>query len=117
MPNSTSNRHCVVFITAASSDQAQAIATKLVEDRLVACAQLLPPMQSIFRWQGKISRETETLIVAKSLEGRVEQIVEAVKRIHTYEVPEIIALPILGGSPDYLRWVDEALAEGPCPMP
>ena len=112
MTKSKENRYCVLFITAATADQAREMAQTLVEDRLVACANVLPPMQSIFRWQGKICRETEALIVAKSLKSHVQRIVEEVKQLHSYDVPEIIALPITGGSPEYLRWIDEVLGEG-----
>ena len=111
MPKSPKDRYVVVLVTAASPQQAEEIARKLVEEKLVACANVVPLMQSIFRWQGEVQSEEETLIVAKTLRARTDRIVDRVKELHTYQVPEIIALPILEGSRDYLDWIDEALGE------
>jgi periplasmic divalent cation tolerance protein len=115
MPNSQRDRYVVVWITAASPQEAEEIARKLVEEKLVACANVLPPMQSIFWWQGEVCKEKETLITAKTLSSRMDEIIGRAKQLHTYQVPEIIALPFLAGSPDYLDWIDEALGEGAPP--
>ncbi len=98
----------VVLITAASREEAGRIARRLVEDRLAACVNILPQVQSLFIWEQKLSQEDEVLLVVKSRRARFEQLAAAVKQLHSYSVPEIIALPIVVGSTDYLRWVSES---------
>jgi periplasmic divalent cation tolerance protein len=98
----------VVLITAASREEADRIARRLVEDRLAACVTIVPQVRSIFMWEQKLSQEDEVLLLVKSRRARFVQLAEAVKRLHSYSVPEIIALPVVMGSADYLRWVSEA---------
>lgn len=97
----------VVLITSASKEEAEKIGTDLVEKQLAACANIIPSLTSIFSWEGKICREEEVLMVVKSRKEIFERLVEAVKQHHSYSVPEIIALPIIAGSEDYLNWVRE----------
>jgi len=101
--------HVVVFITASSSDEARSIATALVERRLAACVNIAPGVRSLFRWQGKVEDQEEVLMVVKSRGDLLPSIIEAVKELHSYSVPEVIAIPILAGSPDYLHWLDESV--------
>lgn len=96
----------VIFVTTSSKDEARAIAEALVSLKLVACANILGSVQSIFRWEGKLCEENETLVILKSVKSRVEEVVKKVRQLHSYDVPEIIALPIIGGSEDYLNWVE-----------
>jgi periplasmic divalent cation tolerance protein len=98
----------VVLITASSREEADRIARRLVEDRLAACVNIIPQMRSIFVWEQKLSQEEEVLLVVKSRRARFQQLAGAVKRLHSYSVPEIIALPVVMGSADYLRWVSES---------
>ena len=98
----------VVLITAASREEADRIARRLVEDRLAACVNVVPQVRSLFVWEGKLSQEDEVLLVVKSRRSRFEQLAAAVKQLHSYSVPEIIALPVVMGSADYLRWVSES---------
>ena len=98
----------VVLITAASREEADRIARRLVEDRLAACVTIVPQVRSIFIWEQKLSQEDEVLLLVKSRRARFALLVEAVKRLHSYSVPEIIALPVVMGSTDYIRWVSEA---------
>jgi periplasmic divalent cation tolerance protein len=98
----------VVLITVASLGEAERIARRLVEDRLAACVNIVPQVRSLFIWQGKFSQEDEVLLVVKSRRARFRELTTAVKQLHSYSVPEIIALPILVGSSDYLRWVAES---------
>jgi periplasmic divalent cation tolerance protein len=98
----------VVLITVASREEAERIARRLVEDRLAACVNIVPQVRSLFIWQGKFSQEDELLLVAKSRRARFQELTTAVKELHSYSVPEIIALPILAGSADYLGWVAES---------
>ncbi len=98
----------VVLITSASREEADRIARRLVEDRLAACVNVVPQIRSLFVWEGKLSQEDEVLLVVKSRRSRFEQLAAAVKHLHSYSVPEIIALPVVVGSTDYLRWVSES---------
>src|SRR5438309_8197435 len=98
----------VVLITAASREEAERIARRLVEDRLAACVNIVPEVRSLFIWQGKFSQEDEVLLVVKSRRARFRELATAVRQLHSYSVPEIIAVPVLVGSSDYLRWVAES---------
>src|ERR1041385_2332218 len=106
------NDHIVVLMTAANSDEAARIAEMLVERKLAACVQILPPMTSIYVWESEVQRDNETLLIAKSIRAKFDELEAAVRAIHSYETPEIIALPILAGAPDYLSWLSSCLAEG-----
>jgi periplasmic divalent cation tolerance protein len=99
--------YIVVFITTSSVEEAQKIGSTLVEERLVACTNIISPVQSIFRWEGKISDEREALLMAKTKGALFDDIVVRVKQLHSYSVPEIIAIPIAAGSQDYLNWISE----------
>jgi periplasmic divalent cation tolerance protein len=95
----------VVLVTAGSDEEATSIAKVLVEQRLVACVNILPGVRSIFQWEGKVAEEHELLLVAKTVSQAFEQVATAVKSLHSYSVPEVIALPIQQGLPEYLSWV------------
>ncbi len=101
--------HVVVLVTAGSTREAEAIGRALVEDRLAACVNISAGVRSLFRWQGAIEDQEEVLLLVKSRGDLVPSIVQAVKRLHSYTVPEVIALPILAGSPSYLAWIDESV--------
>jgi len=95
----------VVLVTAGSETEATNIAKALVEQELVACVNILPGVRSIFRWEGEVTEECEYLLVAKTVSQAFERVAAAVKSIHSYSVPEVIALPIQHGLPEYLSWV------------
>jgi periplasmic divalent cation tolerance protein len=97
----------VVLITASSADEAAKIGRALVEEHLVACANVVGGVHSFFFWDGKTQDELETLMICKSRSPLMSRIVDRVKQLHSYSVPEIIALPIVAGSQDYLAWVNE----------
>ncbi|OGO34975.1 MAG: hypothetical protein A2W35_20410 [Chloroflexi bacterium RBG_16_57_11] len=100
------NRPIIVFITAPSNEIGKKIATTLVEGKLAACVNILGPVSSIYAWEGKICDDEEVLLIAKSRSGLFEnQLIPAVKAIHPYEIPEIIALPVAMGLNSYLDWV------------
>lgn len=101
--------HIVVLITTASKQEAEVIGKALVESRLAACVNISAGVRSLFRWQGAIEDQEEVLVLVKSRSDLLPSIIEAVTRLHSYTVPEVVALPILAGSPDYLAWVDESL--------
>lgn len=100
--------HIVIFVTAKDQAQADKIAGKLVEEKLIACANIVPGIQSIFRWEGKVDRAQEVLLILKSRRRHFPTIVKRVKALHSYNVPEIIALPIVEGNKDYLKWLTES---------
>ena len=97
----------VVFVTCGSEDEALKIARALVEEKLAACANMISPLRSIYRWEGKICDEKESLLVIKTRQSLFEDLAKRVKALHSYSVPEIIALPITEGSPAYLNWISE----------
>ena len=96
----------VILITASSMEEGEKIAGSLVENRMVACVNVVPSVKSFFFWEGKPAQESEILLIAKSRRSLLDKIVEHVKKIHSYKVPEIIALPVIGGSEEYLKWVE-----------
>ncbi len=97
----------VVLITASSPEEAKKISSALIDAGLAACANIVPSIQSIFKWQGNICDESESLVIAKTKLTLFESLKVKVKETHSYEVPEIIALPIVAGSEDYLKWIDD----------
>lgn len=101
--------HIVVLITASSGQEAEAIGKALVESRLAACVNISAGVCSLFWWQGAIERQEEVLMLVKSRSDLLPSVIEVVKGLHSYTVPEVVALPILAGSHDYLTWVDESL--------
>jgi periplasmic divalent cation tolerance protein len=96
-----------VVTTAGTRDDAQRIARALVEERLAACVQIVGPVGSTYRWKGQIETGEEWQCWAKTRQSLYERVEQAIRRLHPYEVPEILALPILAGSAGYLAWLDE----------
>ncbi|MCG8606469.1 divalent-cation tolerance protein CutA [bacterium] len=97
----------VILVTTSSKAEAEKIGDALVAENLVACVNIMEGVQSIFRWQAKLCRESEILMILKTVKPRLDAVVHRIKELHSYEVPEIIGLPIVGGSQDYLDWVRE----------
>jgi periplasmic divalent cation tolerance protein len=98
--------YIVVYVTA-PQDEAVDLAKTLVEERLVACVNLVPGLRSIYWWQGKVEDEPEVLCIMKTRSNLFESLRDRVRELHSYEVEEIIALPILAGNPPYLDWIRE----------
>jgi len=97
----------VVFITASNENEAVIIAKALVENKLAGCVNIIKNIRSIYSWQGKIEDEPEVLMIAKTQKHLFDSLMKKVKELHSYTVPEIIALPIVEGSEDYLNWLRE----------
>lgn len=95
-----------LYITAANIEEARRLADLLVTNRLAACANIVPGVESIYRWQGRIVRDGEVLVFAKTTADRVAAAIAQVKASHSYSVPCVVALPILSGNPDYLAWLE-----------
>jgi periplasmic divalent cation tolerance protein len=101
---------CVVLVTCASAAEARRIAQAVVKARLAACANILPgAVTSIYRWKGRVEVARERLILIKTARKRLAGLRAAVERLHSYDVPEFIALPIAAGSPKYIGWLEESL--------
>lgn len=98
----------VVLVTTGSEEEAEKIARNLVEGKLAACVNIVSPIRSMYRWEGKIVDDKEWLLLIKTCESLFSQVEKQVKEWHSYEVPEVVALPILAGSQAYLRWVKES---------
>ena len=97
----------VIFITTNSEPEAHKIADLLLTNRKAACVNIVPRVESSFWWQGKLDSAQESLLIIKTKASMLPGIVDLVKAAHSYEVPEIIALPIIGGNEDYLKWIDD----------
>ncbi len=95
----------VVLVTTGSREEAQQIAEALLEQRKAACVNVVPQVSSRFWWQGQLDSADENLLIIKTAASMLEDIIGIVKSKHSYDVPEVIALPIVGGNPDYLDWV------------
>ena len=96
----------IIFITASSSEEAQKIAKALVEEKLVACVNIIPQIKSIYWWEGKVCKDDEVMLISKTKQSLCTTIVDRVNALHSYEVPEIISFPISEGSPEYLSWIE-----------
>ncbi|SDX38009.1 divalent cation tolerance protein [Amycolatopsis xylanica] len=99
--------HVVVTTTAGSEEAARALATGAIEARLGACAQIVGPLTSVYRWEGVVQTETEWRVEIKAAARRAPELTEYLKTEHAYDVPEVIVTPIVGGSAEYLAWLTE----------
>jgi periplasmic divalent cation tolerance protein len=99
--------HLVMLCAVPDRESGERIGRALVQERLAACVNLLPGMVSTFRWEGEVKQESELLLLIKTVGARVEASTQRIKALHPYEVPEIIALPIADGDPEYLKWLTE----------
>ena len=97
----------VIYITAPNEEEGARIARVLVEERLAACVNIIRPVRSIYRWQEKVEDDTEVLLIVKTQRRLFASLGSRVKDLHSYTVPEIVALPVIEGSEDYLAWVKE----------
>lgn len=95
----------IVFMTASNGEEAARLADMLVGAHLAACVQILPEMESVYRWQGKIERAPEILLLAKTTKSKFEELEREVRALHSYDTPEIIAVPVVAGSARYLEWL------------
>lgn len=100
----------IVFMTAPSREEAEKIARCLVEKRLAACVQIVPEIRSLYWWEGKVCDDREILLIAKTTEGLFQRLVGKVKEMHSYQVPEVVFVPIQNGLPEYLAWIHNETA-------
>ena len=97
----------IIFITASSEEEAKKVATALVNEKLVACVNIIPKIHSIYWWEDKVCQDDEVMLIAKSKQSLFPAIMDRVKSLHSYKVPEIISFPISEGLPEYLNWIEE----------
>ena len=104
------SNHIVILVTAKDKKQAQQIARGLLEAKLIACANIVGGVESLFWWQGKIDRSKEVLVILKTKKSLFKKVAAKVKALHSYQTPEVIALPIVDGREDYLSWIETSCA-------
>lgn len=101
--------YVVILVTASSKKEARKIASALVKNKLAACVNIVGNIESVFRWQGKVESAQEALLVVKSKKAKLPAAIRLVRSLHSYDLPEVIALPIAGGYKRYLEWIDGSL--------
>ncbi len=101
--------YIVIFVTVSNKKEAQKIATGLVKNKLAACVNIVEKLESLFFWEAKIQKAKESLLIIKSTRAKFPRIVKLIKSLHSYKVPEIIALPVIAGDKPYLRWIDASV--------
>jgi periplasmic divalent cation tolerance protein len=104
------NEHCIIYITAGSKEEADKLSRGLVEEKLAFCVNTVPGIQSTYQWEGKIHVDDEILLIVKTRQDRYEALEQWVKQNHSYDVPEIISLPIQKGLPEYVQAIDDWVA-------
>lgn len=95
----------LVYMTAGTAEEARRIGAALVEERLAACANVIDGMRSIYRWEGKMQNDEEAVLIAKTREDLLDALTERVKALHSYEIPCVVGIPIVGGNADFLDWI------------
>ena len=100
----------VVLATCGSAEEARKIARALVESRLAACVNILAGIESVYRWKGAVEEASECLLIVKSTRGLFDRLQAAIREVHSYELPEIVALPIVDGLEPYLSWIAASVA-------
>jgi periplasmic divalent cation tolerance protein len=103
----------VVIITCGTYDESEEIASRLIEEKLAACVKIAGRVRSLFEWKATVSRETEFMLMVVSEREQFDALAERVKQLHSYEVPEIVGLPVVLGSEDYLDWISENVGGDP----
>jgi periplasmic divalent cation tolerance protein len=101
--------YIVVFCTCGSEGEAESIATELVKQHLAACVNISAPVRSVYHWQGKIESAPEWMLIIKTTQDAFPALSAVIQDLHSYEVPEIICVPVTAGSPAYLKWMDGAI--------
>jgi periplasmic divalent cation tolerance protein len=102
----------LVYITAATPEDAKAIGSAIVGEQLAACANVIPGMTSIYRWEGEVRQDSEAVLILKTTEDRLDALTARVRALHPYDLPCIVALPVGGGNPAFLDWIAREVAAG-----
>lgn len=104
------NNELIVFVTTSNNDEAARLADAFVSERLAACVNIIPAIESVYRWEGKVTHDTETLMIIKTTDERYPELERRVKELHSYSTPEVVALRIELGSEQYLNWLRDSTA-------
>lgn len=104
-------RYAVVFVTCSGSAEARKIARRIVGEKLAACVNQIDRIRSVYRWKGKVEEATETLLILKTERRKLPALSRRIRALHSYSVPEVIALPIAHGNPAYLNWIRDSLGK------
>lgn len=107
----------VVFVTCSSAEEGRRIARFLVEERLAACVNVSSPVRSLYRWEDRLCDDKEVLLIIKTERLLFDRVRRAVEKLHSYQVPEVLCLPVIDGAPNYLNWLGAAVAAEPAPVP
>ena len=107
----TESDSIAVFMTAPTRDEARRLAELLIEKRLAACVQIIPEMESVYRWKGNIEHANEVLLIAKTLQAKFAELEQEIRSAHSYDTPEIVALTLTAGSHPYLDWLQRSVME------
>ncbi|HIJ56765.1 MAG TPA: divalent-cation tolerance protein CutA [Deltaproteobacteria bacterium] len=99
----------IVYMTAGSKDEARTIGKALVEGKLAACVNIIEPMHSIYMWEGELQEDTEVVLIAKTTEGRVQELIDTVRSLHSYDCPCVLAVPVRTGNQAFLDWIRESV--------
>lgn len=100
----------LAYVTASDETEAEKIGRVLIEERLAACANVMGPITSVYRWQGKVQRDREVVLLLKTAERHVPALTERVTELHSYECPCVVAWPLTGGNPEFLAWIETQTA-------
>ena len=111
-PISMKNKEIIVFSTSPDEEQGRAMAKTLVSKRLAACVNVIPRVTSIYRWDDQVQEDSECLLIIKSTGNQIEGLTDQIEKLHPYELPEVLAVPITGGLPAYLDWVTNSVLDG-----
>lgn len=103
---------CFAYVTCGDKNEAQGIAAKVVEERLAACANVIPGMTSVYRWEGKIEQGAETVLILKTQASLLDKLTDRVRDLHSYDCPCVVALPVVGGNPAFLDWIADETGGG-----
>ncbi len=110
-------QHSLLYVTAESREEALAIGRELVEERLVACANILDGMTSVYFWKEQVEQSEEAVLLLKTQQALVPRVIDRVQELHSYDCPCVLALPIQAGNPEFLQWItDETIAAAPPPV-
>lgn len=101
--------YAIVYITTSRKEESKKIANALLRDKLVGCVNIIPTIESVYLWKGNIEEDSESLLIAKTKVSNVSSIIKKVKEIHSYDIPCILAIPIIQGSEDYLEWLESEI--------
>ncbi len=101
----------IVYVTCQDQAEAERVGQALIEAKLAACVNIVERITSMFWWKGKVEKEQEAVLIAKTESGLINQVTERVKSVHSYECPCVISLPIVGGNPEFLQWIREETKE------